>query len=796
MFTTIHPDPTVNNGLATDASLEDASQALTAFITASPAAIVCVDLNENVSVWNPAAERLFGWSEEEMIGRPISVLVPEHQQEMYRNMCAAVIRDGAISGLEAQARRKDGGLIEISVSRAPLRGTNGEIRGAMDIVLDITGRKRAEAQIRLLATALESAANGVVITDRAGNITWVNPAFTTITGYSEAEVSGLNPRILASGKHDARFYESMWETILGGQVWQGEVINRRKDGRVYTESQTITPVRDDEGKITHFIAIKQDITEKKLAEQSLYESERRFSEIAEFNQAIIQASTLGIATYDGESGQCLSCNRAIAESIGGTADQILKQSFREIESWKISGFLKTAEEVLATGIPQQRDVQFLTSFGKNVLLDCILIPFAAKGRSNLLLMFNDITERKQIEQQLRQAQKMEAVGQLAGGIAHDFNNLLGVIIGYSDLLLERLDPIHPMHRDVEQIKQAGDRAARLTRQLLAFSRKQVLQPRVLDLNTVLTGTEKLLRRLIGEDVELRVVPGARLGRVKTDPGQLEQIIMNLAVNARDAMQDGGTLTIETMNIELDQSYAFRHPPLHPGPYVLLAITDTGCGMSAETQAHIFEPFFTTKGAGKGTGLGLSIVYGIVKQSGGYIWVYSEPEKGTTFKIYLPVVDELVEPGELHKEVKRTKAVTETILIAEDDAGVRMLTQRSLQEAGYTVLDAASPADAADISEHHQGPIHLMVTDVVMPKMSGRELANHLSSKRPEMKVLYVSGYADDAIVHHGVLDPGVAFLPKPFSPRALTRKVAEVLESAPSPDAKKMEDPINSVKKP
>ncbi|MGH9679114.1 MAG: ATP-binding protein, partial [Candidatus Acidiferrales bacterium] len=343
-----------------------------------------------------------------------------------------------------------------------------------------------------------------------------------------------------------------------------------------------------------------------------------------------------------------------------------------------------AEEVLATGVPHRRDLQLHSSFGKSASLDCVMIPFAARGRSCLLLMFNDITERRQIEQQLRQAQKMEAIGQLAGGVAHDFNNLLGVIIGYSELWLERLDSIHPMHKDLTQIKEAGDRAAKLTRQLLAFSRKQVLQPKVLDLNTALAGTEKLLRRLIGEDVELRVKPGEALGRVKADPGQIEQIVMNLAVNARDAMPSGGTLTLETMNVELDQDYAFRHPPLRPGAFVLLSITDTGCGMSAETQARIFEPFFTTKEVGKGTGLGLSIVYGIVKQSGGFIWVYSEPGMGTTFKIYLPTVDGEVESEKQHKEIRRAKAVTETILVVEDDAGVRQLTHRSLQEAGYTV----------------------------------------------------------------------------------------------------------------
>ncbi len=778
METIRHPDLPVTQGQRTDDGLQDINQALDVLIDASPAAIVCVDLAGNVHVWNPAAERIFGWRKDEMLGQPLSVVVPEQQQEIYRNVCASVNQGDRISGLEVQARRKDGSIIDVSVSRAPLHGMDGEIRGAMDIILDVTGRKQAEAQVRLLATALESAANAVVITDRSGNITWVNAASTAITGYSAAEVLALNPPILASGKHDSPFSRSMWNTILGGQVWQGEVINHRKDGRLYIESQTITPVRDDKGEVTHFIAIKQDITEQKQAEQRLRESERRFSEIAEFNQAIIHASTLGIATYDGESGQCLSCNQAMAAAIGAPTERVLKQNFRQIESWKVSGLLTMAEQVLAAGAPQQRDFQLVTTFGKNVSFDCVLVPFVAKGRPSLLLMFGDITERRQTEQQLRQAQKMEAIGLLAGGIAHDFNNLLGVIIGYSELLLDRLDPINPMHKDVERIKTAGDRAAVLTRRLLAFSRKQVLQPKVLDLNTVLADTEKLLQRLIGEDIELLVVPGHALGRVKADPGQLEQIIMNLAVNARDAMPEGGTLTLETMNVELDQDYAAQHPPTQPGSYIMLAMTDTGCGMDAETQARIFEPFFTTKEVGKGTGLGLSIVYGIVKQSGGYIWVNSKPGMGTSFKIYLPIADGHVELERPRVEVERARPASETILIAEDDAGLRMLTQRSLQEAGYTILEAADPAEAVEISERYQGPIHLMVTDVVMPGMNGRELADRLTPIHPEMKVLYVSGYTDEAIVHHGALDPGVAFLPKPFSPKALIRKVAEVLDAA------------------
>jgi two-component system, cell cycle sensor histidine kinase and response regulator CckA len=387
------------------------------------------------------------------------------------------------------------------------------------------------------------------------------------------------------------------------------------------------------------------------------------------------------------------------------------------------------------------------------------------------------TERKKLEDQLRQAQKMEAIGQLTGGIAHDFNNMLTVIVGYSDLTLQKLRTNDPLRSDIEQVKLAGERASVLTRQLLAFSRKQVLQPKVLDLNAVLTNLDQMLQRLIGEDIDLITMPEPGLGRVHADPGQIEQIIVNLAVNARDAMPQGGKLTIETANVELDESYARQHGPVKPGPYVMFAVSDTGCGMDRETQARIFEPFFTTKEPGKGTGLGLSTVYGIVKQSGGYIWVYSEPGRGTTFKIYLPRVEAVAEAVKPRRKAARTVRGSETILLVEDDHAVRTLIRSTLQAHGYTVLETDHGKHAIQVCSQHAGPIHLMVTDVVMPEMSGRELAERLKPSRPNMQVLFMSGYTDKAIVHHGELDPGTPFLQKPFTPDVLARKVREVLDS-------------------
>jgi PAS domain S-box-containing protein len=394
------------------------------------------------------------------------------------------------------------------------------------------------------------------------------------------------------------------------------------------------------------------------------------------------------------------------------------------------------------------------------------------------LFIEDVTERRALEQQLRQSQKMEAVGRLAGGIAHDFNNLLMVISGYSEFLLDRLGPDPALRGPAQEIASASQRASSLTRQLLAFSRKQMLAPKILDLNGVVTENLKMLTRVIGEDIDLVMVPASSLGAVRADAGQIDQVIMNLAVNARDAMPSGGKLTIETSNVSLDEEYARFHAPLQAGEYVMLSISDTGLGMDSETQSHIFEPFFTTKGP-KGTGLGLSTVYGIVKQSGGYIWVYSEPGKGSTFKIYLPRVAERVEPAQVvvPEEPAFTAPGTETILLAEDEANLRYLARQFLEKQGYRVIEAADGAIAMQIAVAHEGIIHLLLTDVIMPGMNGRELAQRISEIRPNTKVLYMSGYTENVIGHNGTLDADVRLLQKPFTLRDLKSKVREVLDS-------------------
>jgi signal transduction histidine kinase len=437
------------------------------------------------------------------------------------------------------------------------------------------------------------------------------------------------------------------------------------------------------------------------------------------------------------------------------------------------------KEIEKKGSLREFEVRLLKKDGTE--MHCMITASVRRADDGTILGYQgfirDMTEHKKLEEQLIQAQKMEAIGTLAGGVAHDFNNILTSIIGYGELLSMDLPREGSMRASMEEINKAAKRAAALTRQLLVFSRRQVIQPDVLDLNEILTGTEHMLGRLIGEDIELVTIPGPALWSVEVDPGQIEQVIMNLAVNARDAMPQGGKLTIESLNVDLDAEFFRAHAvEARPGPYVMLAVSDTGKGMDRETLSHIFEPFFTTKERGRGTGLGLSTVYGIIKQSGGFIWAYSEPGEGTTFKIYLPTVSGHAGSGQQEPAPADKLKGSETLLIVEDDDTLRNLACKVLERRGYKVLLASRGEEALTVSEQYDGAIHLIVTDVVMPGMNGRELAENLQSLRPDMRVLYMSGYTDDAIVRHGVLRPGVNFIEKPCTPENLAQKVRKVLD--------------------
>jgi two-component system cell cycle sensor histidine kinase/response regulator CckA len=504
---------------------------------------------------------------------------------------------------------------------------------------------RAEDTLRKLWRAVEQSAEVVVITDLEGRIEYVNPAFEKLTGYSKQDATGKTPRILKSGEHSPSLYQELWQTVLAGNVYRGILANRKKNGEIYYIEKTITPVRDAEGRITHFISNDRNIT-----------------------------------------------------------------------------------------------------------------------------------EARRLQAELQQAQKMDAIGRLAGGVAHDFNNLLMVISAYAELSLDGLAGDDPQRARIEEILGASRRAADLTRQLLAFSRKQMQVLQVLDLNQIVQDVTRMLPRLIGEDIQLDLVPGKNLGKIKADPGQIEQILMNLAANARDAMPQGGTLTIETANVSLDQEYVQRHSIVPPGEYTMLAVTDSGEGIAPEHLAHIFEPFYTTKEEGKGTGLGLATVYGIAKQNGGFVWVYSEPGLGTTFKIYLPVISSRKTSSVRTQASERCEGGTETILLVEDESAVRRSAAEFLSQIGYRVLDAATGPDALRIAEEFPESIDLMITDVVMPLVSGAELAAQLTSVRPRTKVLFISGYAENTVLRHGKIDVNDAFLAKPFGLHALGSKVRRILD--------------------
>ena len=798
-------------------TLRGTTQTLQALIQASPLAIYTLKPDGTVgALWNPAAERMFGWREQEAVGRPLP-FVPGDKQQEYEALLNQLLQGEAFANTELRRHKKDGSPIHISVSSAPLRDRQGHVVEIVSVAADVTDRVRAEEETRQrnrelallnrviaataaepepeailetacrelayafdvpqvaaallnerkteavvvaeylaegrppaleraipvednpsfqylltqkaplavsdaqsdprlaplhgalrergtvsllilplmiqgelvgslgldaiqprefsageislawsvadqvsgalararlaqsqrrLSAALEQAGEAVMITDTQGTIQYVNPAFERITGYSQVDAVGQNPRMLKSGEQDAAFYRDLWTTISSGEVWHGRLVNKRKDGTRYTVDTTITPVRDEGGRVVNHISLQRDVT-------------------------------------------------------------------------------------------------------------------------------HDL----QLEEQYRQAQKMEAVGRLTAGIAHDFNNLLTAINGFAELIHFQLGPADPAHEMAAKIAESGKRAAGLVRQLLAFSRKQVINPQVLDLNTVVTEMDKMLRRIIGEDVQLAANLAPDLWEVKVDPGQIQQVIVNLAVNARDAMPDGGKLTIETANVVMDGNYVADHLGAEPGEYVLLAVSDTGMGMSQEVQAHVFEPFFTTKGLGKGTGLGLATVYGIVKQSQGNIWFYSEQGVGTTFKIYLPRTGEEAQPFIETEAAGEGPSGGETILLVEDDERVRELARLTLEHQGYVVLEASDGQEALRLANEHGGPIHLLLTDVVMPGMSGQTLSQRLALTQGNLKTLFVSGYPDEAVAHHGVLEPGVAFLQKPFGPMALARKVRAVLDS-------------------
>ena len=634
---------------------------------------------------------------------------------------------------------------------------------------EIENRKLIEASEKKHRSILKSAMDGYWLTDAEGRLIEVNETYCRMSGYSEDELLTMRIPDLEALENAQIVAERMQKVIHQGS-FRFETKHRNKNGTVF-DVEISTQFRSEEnGQCVCFL---RDITDRKKVEKALKESEERF-------KALHNASFGGIAIHN--KGIILECNQGLSEIsgyeyhelIGMDVLSLISDETRDKVIQNINAGYEMPYE--AEGVRKNDELYPLRLEARN-------IPY--KGKKARVVEFRDITESKRaqaenenLEGQLRQAQKMEAVGRLAGGVAHDFNNMLSVIIGNASMALEEMDLAQPLRDSFEEIKKAGERSSDLTRQLLAFARKQTVTPEVLDLSKAVGGMVTMLQRLIGEDIALAWLPGEKVWPVKIDPSQVHQILVNLCVNARDAIADVGKVTIETGNEIIDEADCIDHARLLPGEYVLLAISDDGCGMDTETLAHVFEPFFTTKEAGKGTGLGLATVYGVVKQNNGFVSVYSEPDHGTTFKVYLPRhrVKTARLPEQIGDKLAECGHGYETILLVEDEPSILRVITMMLERQGYTVMQAQTPGEAIRLAQEHAGEIHLLLTDVVMPEMNGRDLAKTILPYYPNLKRLFMSGYTANVIAHHGVLDKGLNFIHKPFSRGSLCAKVREALD--------------------
>ena len=794
---------------------------LDAIVRAALDAHVVMDAEGAITGWNPQAEAVFGWPAAEVVGRLLAdIIIPPAMREKHWQGLRHFLETGAgpilNQRVELTAVRKNGQEFAVELSVTPIR-----VRGEWSFsafLRDISERRHTDQALAERTRVAELGAEiGAVLTkgsilSEALNgccealVRNLDAAFARIWTLNEPQqmlelqasaglythldgphsrvavgqykigliASERLPHVTNSVVGDPRVGDQDWAKREGMVAFAGYplLVQGRVVGVVamFARHPFTAFVSDALATVADSIAVA---IERKRAEDALRESEHRARTLFETIHLIV----LGLDP----SGNVNYVNPFFLKLTGFSADEVTGRNWFDHfvpEGERLGahdaflGLLELdANTHYQNAIVTKSGAERMIVWSNTVLRD----PFGRATGS--LSIGEDITERAQLEMQLLQAQKMEAVGRLAGGVAHDFNNLLTAIFGYSDLLAEELAANSPALADLQEIRTAATRAAGLTRQLLAFSRQQVLQPVVLSINDVIENIESMLRRLLGEDIELETHLAPDVGNAKADPGQLEQVLMNLAVNSRDAMPTGGKLTVETANVTLSNDYAEAHRPVAPGDYVMLAVSDSGVGMDGAIKARLFEPFFTTKEVGRGTGLGLATVYGIVKQSGGHIWAYSEPGHGATFKVYLPRVQSPIE--ELKKEVPATGTLegTETILLAEDEELLRPLARALLAKLGYRVLEASNAAAALELARTHPGEIHLLISDVVMPGQSGLQLARQLAPGRPNMKVLFMSGYTDEAIVRHGLLDPGTNFLQKPFTPAMLAKKVREVLDA-------------------
>ena len=727
----------------------------------------------NTGVGDPAA--LVGLTDHDLFPPELARQYAADEQELLRTGQPLLHREEPL--VDPEGRRH-----WFLTSKIPLRNERGEVIGLVGIGREITAQKQAlqalQERERELSSILANLPGFVYrcANDRDWTMLFLSEGCREVTGYAPEDL--VHNRKLSYNQIIHPDYREhlwqKWQQVLAAKgVFEDEYPILTAGGETRWVWERGRGIFSPEGQLLFLEGYITDVTQRKRAEEALRESEARFREL-------FHTMSSGVAVYealdDGQDFRIVDFNPAAESMEGVRKAEILGKKLTEVfPGVEAFGLLDVLRRVWRTGQPELLPARLYRN-GRHEGWRENRVYKLPSGQ--VVALFDDVTEERRLQEQLLHAQRMEGIGRLAGGVAHDFNNLLTAIRGYTELARMNIAALHPAQKDLAEVLKAADRAAKLTGQLLAFSRRQIISPKVLDLNDVVADVHKMLRRLIGEDIELVTIPAPEPAWAKVDTSQIQQALMNLAVNARDAMPQGGKLTIEIANVTLDEAYARNHAETVPGDYVLLSVSDTGTGMSDEVKAHLFEPFFTTKEPGKGTGLGLATVYGIVKQHGGNIWVYSELGQGTTFKIYLP---RATEPGEAPAQEEEISAVSPgqgTVLLVEDEPLLCQMVARVLEGRGYTVLQASTGQEALRLAEEYPGEIRLLLTDVVMPQMSGPELAERLQASRPQLKVLYVSGYTENGIVHHGVLERGINFLPKPFTAMMLLAKIQKVLEGS------------------
>jgi PAS domain S-box-containing protein len=776
---------------AARAKTAELNERLRAVIDASPVAIIEIDLDNRVTVWNEIAESIFGWKSDEAVGTVLPI-IPDYLVDDFSEIVGRTIEGEQFYNYETERRRRDGTVFPYSLSLAPHRDADGNVVGVIGIGTDLSSSKQAEEELsrsrELYRVVVENSHDMIAVLDPMGRFVFASPSYEQALGYGPEELVDVSPISLVHPSDVQRASDALRQAVTGQGAAVVELRMRHKRGNWVFVEGTTTSVLDENGQLQSILMSFRDISERRTAEEELREAEARYRLLVE------QLPLITYINVPGESGRWVYLSPQLEEILGYKPVDWTTEYANFVNAIHPDDRERVTAERAASGGKGRIGLEYrLISkdertvwvrdeavvvrdlSGKPLYVQGYLLDISAEREAE--------AERRRLEAELLHSQKMEAIGRLAGGIAHDFNNLLTAITGYSELIVAELDPASSLARDAEEIKRAAEQAAAMTQQLLAFSRRQVLQPALLSPNEVIEHMKKMLQRLIGENIELITTLEPEIAVIRSDRSQLEQVIMNLVVNARDAMPNGGSITIETANVNFDSAEETR-TGLPAGDYIVATVSDTGSGIDDETMSHIFEPFFTTKEQGEGTGLGLATVHGIVEQSSGAIEVVSEKDKGSVFRVYLPAAYEGAEAEGAPAPLGATRG-SETLLLVEDEEMVRQLVARVLRDLGYEVLETSGGDEALALSGSLDQPIDLLVTDVVMPGMSGRELAEILTKTRPTTKVLFMSGYTDEAIVHHGVLDGVAEFIGKPFTPQELAQKIRNVLEGGGSGDGRK-----------